>query len=175
MQPALAGRIQVGAPDPRDAGPQGRRLTQAAGEVVGRIETSLVEGGFKVSRDSVAGRQAVIGRASRLGRRQVFVLVAVFKGGMAGREHLDRFLDEAGQYAATVKGRLAAGAAVVAVAVVEAAEEGAQEWAKATGSGRSSAFPVLVDLAGGRVVRAGTPDDLARLVQEHVAPSLRLV
>ncbi len=136
---------------------------------------SLRDGGFKITRDSVAGRQAVIGRASRLGRRQVFVLVALFKGGMAGREHLDRFLDEAGQYAATVKGRLAAGAAVVAVAVVEVAEEGSEGWARATGSSRSPAFPVLVDLAGGQVVHAGAPDDVSRLVREHVDPSLRLV
>ncbi len=117
----------------------------------------------------------MIGRAARLGRRQLFVLVAVFKGGMAGRVHLDRFLDEASQYAATVKGRLAAGAAVVAVAVVEAAEEGSQGWAEATGSGRSPALPVLVDVAGGRVVHAGTVDDLSRLVREHVEPSMRLV
>ena len=142
---------------------------------MGRIETSLRNGGFKISRDSVAGRQAVIGRASRLGRRPVFVLVAVFKGGMAGREHLDRFVEEAGQYAATVKGRLAAGAAVVAVAVVEAAEARAHDWAATTRSGRSPAFPVLVDLGGGRVACPTQPDDLARLVREHVHPSLRLV
>jgi hypothetical protein len=143
--------------------------------VVRRVEASLSKGGFKVSRDSVAGRQAVIGRAARLGRRQVFVLVAVFKGGMAGRDHLDRFLDEAGQYAATVKGRLAAGAGAVAVAVVESAEEGADGWASTAQSGRSATFPVLVDLAGARVLCPGQPADLRGLVREHVDPSLRLV
>jgi len=128
-----------------------------------------------MTRDSVAGRQAVIGRVSRLGRRQAFVLVAVFKGGMAGREHLDRFLDEAAQYAATVKGRLAPSAAAVAVAVVETAEEGAPQWAGNAGPGRSAAFPVLVDLDGGRVLCPAQPDDLRRLVRDHVDPSLRLV
>ena len=105
----------------------------------------------------------------------MFVLVALFKGGMAGREHLDRFVDEAGQYASTVKGRLAAGAQAVAVAVVEAAEEGAREWAGTSGAGRSATFPVLVDLGGERVVCPAQPDDLRRLVREHVDPSLRLV
>ena len=163
----------MGAEDPGDAGPQGRGLTERAGQVVGRIEASLVTGGFKVTRDSVAGRQAVIGRASHLGRRRSFVLVAVFKGGMAGREHLDRFIDEAGQYASTVKGRLTAGAAAVVVAVVESSEEGAREWAATSGSGRSRVFAVLVDLAAEQVVCAGAPDDMRRLVRAHVEPYLR--
>ncbi len=105
----------------------------------------------------------------------MFVLVAVFKGGMAGREHLDRFLEEAAQYAATVKGRLTPGAAAVVVAVVETVEVGAPEWATTPRSGRSSTFPVLVDLPGGRVVGADAPEDLHRLVEKHVGPSVRLV
>lgn len=170
----------MGATDARDAGPQGRRLR--ATDVVGRIEASLATGGFKVTRDSVAGRQAVIGRSSRFGvggRRHVFVLVAVFKAGMAGREHLDRFLDEAGQYAATVKGGLATGAAAVAVAVVEGAETGAAQWAAAppesSRSGRSPRFPVLVDLGRATIACPAQPADLHRIVREHVDPSMRLV
>jgi hypothetical protein len=162
---------------------------------VARIEASLVDAGFKVCRDSVSGRQALIGRTGglRLGRpgglrfgcpgglrfgwRQVFVLVAVFKAGMAGREHLDRYLDEAGQYAATVKGGLATGAAAVAVAVVEAGGDGAVDatWARAAleaewwartppgprpAAGRAPAFPALVDLAAGRLVCPDQPGNL---------------
>lgn len=119
----------------------------------------------------MAGRQAVIGRSSRR-RRQTFVLVALFKAGMAGPDHLERFLDEAAQYAETVKGALRGGATAVAVAVVEVAEEGAVEWAAAP-VGR--ALPVLVDLADGTVACAGAPEDLRRLVREHVEPSMRLV
>jgi hypothetical protein len=139
---------------------------------VARIEASLVDAGFKVSRDSVSGRQAVIGRTGglRLGRRQVFVLVAVFKAGMAGREHLDRYLDEAGQYAATVKGGLATGAAAVAVAVVEAGGPAPVDaaWARTPPglrpvAGRALAFPALVDLATGRLVCPGQPGDLRTL------------
>ena len=136
-----------------------------------RIEASLATGGFRVSRDSVAGRQAVIGRASRLGRRPLFVLVALFKGGMAGREHLDRFSEEAAQYAATVKGRLAAGATSVAVAVVETVEDRCGAWAHTP----TATFPVLVDLSGGGVICPDTPPDLRRLAREHVVPSVRLV
>ena len=124
-------------------------------------------------------------RASRL-RRQTFVLVAVFKVGMAGREHLDRFLDEAGQYAATVKGSLASGAVAVAVAVVEAAPAGAEEWAlgpahgaaraRATperpARGRAATFPVLVDVATGRVTCPEAPGPLAALARQHVRPDL---
>jgi hypothetical protein len=144
---------------------------------VARIEASLVDAGFKVSRDSVSGRQAVIGRTGglrlgrpgglRFGRRQVFVLVAVFKAGMAGRDHLDRYLDEAGQYAATVKGGLATGAAAVAVAVVEAGGPGPLDtsWAGTPpgprpAAGRALAFPALVDLATGRLVCPEQPGDL---------------
>ena len=157
----------MGAPDAGPASTQGRHLN----EVIGRIEASLAGGAFRVTRDSVAGRQAVIGRASRLGRRPLFVLVALFKGGMAGREHLDRFSEEAGQYAATLKGRLSAGATALAVAVVETVEERCAEWALGPGS----TYPVLVDLAGGTVRCPDTPPDLRRLVREHIEPSMRLV
>lgn len=91
---------------------------------------------------------------------------------MADREHLDRFLDEAGQYAATVKGALLGGATAVAVAVVEVPEEGAGDWA-VTPVGRT--FPVLADIASGEVACAATPEDRRRLVREHVEPSMRLV
>ena len=147
--------------------------------MAGRIEASLAAGGFKVTRDSVAGRQAAIGRSPRLrlgGRRHLFVLVAVFKAGMAGREHLDRLLDEAGQYAATVKGGVGSGAGVVAVAVVELAEAGAAEWAAVPPQkGRWPRYPVLVDLAGGLIACPDEPEDLRRLAREHVEPSMRLV
>jgi len=147
-----------------------------------------VAGGFKVTRDSVAGRQAVIARAARfrpgrLGARlHVFVLVAVFKAGMAGRDNLDRFLDEAGQYAATVKGGAASGATAVAVAVTEPAggpvpgDLVPENWAVAplgrVQPGRSPAFPVLVDLYAGRITCPESPPDLRRLVQAHVVPVL---
>jgi len=151
--------------------------------VIQSIEASLGRGGFKVTQDSVAGRRAVIGRSARvrLGpRRHLFVLVAVFKAGMAGRAHLDRFLDEAGQYAATVKAGRASDAAAVVVAVVEAATDTASvEWALAPPArppaGRPPAYPVLVDLVAGRVTCPETPADLHRLVGEHVRPSIRLV
>jgi len=139
-------------------------------EVLSRIEASLLAGGFKITRDSVSGRRAVIGRFRRL-----FVLVAVFKAGMASREQLDRYLDEAGQYAATVKGGLGS-ASAVAVAVVEAGgHDDPGDWATRPPAGRSAAFPTLVDLAGGRVTCPDTPTDLHRLVQAHVAPSIRMV
>lgn len=148
--------------------------------MVAGIEASLRTAGFRVSRDSVAGRQAVIARSRRL-RSHLFVLVAVFKAGMAGRDHLDRFLDEAGQYAATVKGGLAprAGATAVAVAVLEGGGEGAGDWAGSMAArppaGRARAFPVLVDVPAGRVDCPPAPADLHRLVQEHVVPSRRMV
>ncbi len=94
---------------------------------------------------------------------------------MASRDQLDRFLDEAGQYAATVKGGLGP-ASAVAVAVVEAGghdEPGA--WATRPPAGRSAAFPALVDLAVGRVTCPDAPADLHRLVQAHVAPSIHMV
>lgn len=136
-----------------------------------------------MTQDSVAGRRAVIGRSARVRfgpRRHLFVLVAVFKAGMAGREHLDRFLDEAGQYAATVKAGRASAAAAVVVAVVEAAADTASvEWALVPPgrppAGRSPAFPVLADLMVGRVTCPETPADLHRLVGEHVRPCMRLV
>jgi hypothetical protein len=128
-----------------------------------------------VTRDSVAGRQAVIARGSRLGRRQLFVLVAVFKGGMAGREHLDRFADEAAQYAATVKGRLSGAATAVPVAVVEWAENGCAAWARTPPQGRGATFPVLADLATGTVMCPDAPPDLVKVAREHVDPSMRLV
>lgn len=135
------------------------------------IEASLRAGGFRVTTDSVAGRRAVIGRS-----RRVFVLVAVFKAGMAGRDHLDRFCDEACQYASTVKGRLTGGATAVAVAVVEAGgRDDPGGWATAVRA-RGQAFPVLVDLSTGVATCPPTPADLRRLVQTHMgAASVRLV
>jgi hypothetical protein len=136
------------------------------------VEASLRNAGYKISRDSVAGRQAVIGRA-----RRRFVLVAVFKAGMAGREHLDRFVEEAGQYATTVKGGLPlSGVTAVAAAVLEGGSAGADDWAAAmTDERRVRVFPVLVDLPAGRVTCPDAPADLHRLVQEYIAPSIRLV
>ncbi len=134
------------------------------------IEASLRTAGFKVTRDSVAGRQAVIGRS-----RRVFVLVAVFKAGMAGREHLDRFVEEAGQYASTVKGGLPSGVTAVAAAVLEDGA-GAGDWAHALTDGRRArVFPVLVDVTAGRVACPDGPADLRRLVDDHVGPSIRRV
>jgi len=138
---------------------------------VAAVEASLRTAGFKVTRDSVAGRQAVIARARRL-----FVLLAVFKPGMAGREHLDRFVDEAGQYAATVKGGLPSAVTAVAAAVLEGGAPGAGDWAVALTDGRRARiFPVLVDLAAGRISCPDVPADLHRLVDDHVAPSIRMV
>ena len=138
--------------------------------MVAGIEASLRTAGFKVTRDSVAGRQAVIGR-----RRRLFVLVAVFKGGMDGREHLDRFVEEAGLYSSTVKGGLPTGVAAVAVAVLEGSG-GDGTWATSvTDGGRAQVFPVLVDLPAGRLACPPAPVALHRLAQEHVAPSIRLV
>lgn len=138
--------------------------------MVGGIEASLRTAGFTVSRDSVAGRQAVIGR-----RRRLFVLIAVFKAGMAGREHLDRFVEEAGLYSSTVKGGLPSVVTAVAVAVLEGGA-GPGDWAtSATEARRVRVFPVLADVPAGRVACPPAPADLYRLVQEHVAPSMRLV
>jgi hypothetical protein len=137
---------------------------------VAGIEASLGKAGFKLSRDSVAGRQAVIGR-----RRRLFVLLAVFKGGMDGGEHLDRFVEEAALYSSTVKGRLPSGVTAVAVAVLERGG-GAGDWAASVTEGRRArVFPVLVDVPAGRVVCPPAPADLHGLVQEHVVPSIRLV
>jgi hypothetical protein len=138
--------------------------------VVAGIESSLRAAGFTVSRDSVAGRQALIGR-----RRRQFVLVAVFKAGMDGRDHLDRFVEEAGLYASTVKGGLPSAVAAVAVAVLEGGGE-AGDWATSVTEGRRArVFPVLVDVPAGRVDCPPAPADLHRLVREYVAPSTRLV
>lgn len=134
------------------------------------IEASLGKAGFKVTRDSVAGRQAVIGR-----RRRLFVLVAVFKGGMAGREHLDRFVEEAALYSATVKGGLPAAVTAVAVAVLEGGDGPAGWAASAVQDGRRTVFPVLVDVPAGRLACPPAPVDLHRLVREQVAPSIQLV
>ena len=134
------------------------------------IEASLRTGGFTVSRDSVAGRQALIGR-----RRRQFVLVAVFKAGMDGREHLDRFVEEAGLYASTVKRGLPSAVAAVAVAVLEGGGQ-AGDWATSVTDGRRArVFPVLVDVPAGHLDCPPAPADLHRLVGEHVAPSMRLV
>lgn len=138
--------------------------------MVGGIEASLRTAGFTVSRDSVAGRQAIIGR-----RRRLFVLIAVFKGGMAGREHLDRFVEEAGLYSSTVKGGLPSVVTAVTVAVLEGGA-GPGDWATSMTDGRRArVFPVLADVPAGRVACPPAPDDLYRLVQAHVAPSVRLV
>lgn len=138
--------------------------------MVAGIEASLRKAGFTVSRDSVAGRQAVIGR-----RRRLFLLVAVFKAGMAGRDHLDRFVEEAGLYSAVVKGGLHAGVTAVAVAVLEGGG-GDVDWAASVTEGRRArVFPVLVDVPAGRASCPPAPADLHRLVQELVAPSTRLV
>ena len=138
--------------------------------MVAGIEASLRTAGFTVSRDSVAGRQAVIGR-----RRRRFVLIAVFKGGMAGRDHLDRFVEEAGLYASTVKGGLPSGVTAVAVAVLEGGA-GPGDWATSvTGGGRARVFPVLADVPAGRVTCPPAPADLHRLVQEHVVPFMQVV
>ncbi len=131
--------------------------------MVRRIEASLAAGGFQVRRDSVAGRQALIGR-----RRHTFVLVAVFKSD-GSRDHLDRFLDEARQYATTVKGGLGRAPRAVAVAVVESADA-AGDWASPPVGG--VAFPVLVDLGAGRAVFADAGDPGAALARDHVVPSL---
>lgn len=138
--------------------------------MVAGIEASLGTAGFKVSRDSVAGRQAVIGR-----RRRLFVLVAVFKAGMDGREHLDRFVEEAALYSSTVKGGLPTGVTAVTVAVLEGGG-GDGAWATSVTDGRRArVFPVLVDVPAGGMVCPPAPADLHRLVQEHVAPYIRLV
>ncbi len=141
-----------------------------------RIEASLAAGGFKVSGDSVAGRRVVVGR-----RRSTFVLVGLFKAGMAGREHLDRFQDEARQYAATMKGRLPPAPTVVALAVVEVGgPDESGDWA-VTAPARGVAFPALVDLSAGRVTCPAVPADLRRMVQDYVVqnqaagPSVRMV
>jgi hypothetical protein len=102
------------------------------------------------------------------------VLVAVFKPGMAGREHLDRFVEEAAQYATTVKGGLPSAVTAVAAAVLE--DGAGSDWGSTvTEAGRARVFPVLVDVAGGRVTCPEVPADLRRLVDDHVAPSLRRV
>jgi len=134
--------------------------------VVRRIEASLAAGRFRVTRDSVAGRQTVIGRRSAV-LRHTFVLVAVFKAD-ASPEHLDRFRAEADQYARTVKGGPGRAISAVAVAVVDAAVD-TGGW----GPGAVGAYPVLVDLATGRVTTPGgrgeTSDrSLEQLVREHV-------
>jgi hypothetical protein len=140
-------------------------------EAVAQIEASLAAGGFKITGDSVAGRRVVIGR-----RRAVFVLVGLFKAGMAGREHLDRFSDEACQYASTIKGRIPPPPTVVAMAVVEAGgPDESGDWAL-TVPARGVAFPALVDLSTGRVACPATPADLRRLVEQHGSgPSVRMV
>ena len=149
--------------------------------MVAAVEASLRKGGFTVTRDSVAGRQAVIGRARAAHgagwrARRRFVLVAVFKAGMAGREHLDRFVEEAGQYATTMKGGLPSGVTAVATAVLEGGGTGAGDWATSIiEAGRARIFPVLLDVPAGRVSCPDSPPDLHRLVQEYIAPSIRLV
>jgi hypothetical protein len=139
--------------------------------VASAVEASLRNAGFKVTRDSVAGRQAVIARSRRL-----FVLLAVFKAGMAGREHLDRFVEEAALYATTVKGGLPSGVTAVAAALLEGGAAGAGDWAGSMTAGRRArVFPVLVDVPAGRVTCPDNPPDLRRLVDEHVTASIHRV
>jgi hypothetical protein len=153
--------------------------------VVRGIEASLAAGGFQVTRDSVAGRQVVIGRRSEFrlrrpgSRSHVFVLVGVFKND-ASPDHLDRFLDEAADYATTVKGGLRSGTCAVAIAVVDS-PQATGDWAMSPPAGRGPcpSLPVLVDLENARVVfpdgiGTGTLDSayLGRFVRDHVVPSV---
>jgi len=155
--------------------------------VVRRIESSLAAGGFELTRDSVAGRQTVIGRRAAFIRRRthVFVLVAVFKAD-ATPGHLDRFLGEAVQYACTARGRSTSrsqpGICAVAVAVVDAgAAPKVVAWPVTSPGTRFSAvaYPVLVEVAGGRVTTPqslpaspGAQPYLGRLIADHVAPAV---
>lgn len=153
-------------------------------DVVRRIESSLAAGGFKVVRDSVAGRQVVVGRRPAL-RSDAFVLVAVFKVD-ATTQHLDRFLDEAAQYARTVGAGLVHRGwtgPVVAVAVVDSARS-IDGWAQpsTTSASGAVAYPVLIDLERRRItepwgVKSGRAHmrhlaTMQRLVQVHVLAAL---
>lgn len=154
------------------------------------IEASLAQGGFKMTRDSVGGRQAVIGRTAAFRLRwlatrlHTFVLAAVFEGRTARPDKLDRFLEECGQYARTMKGGLPAGlqtgTVAVAVAVAESAEE-AGDWAVVSHGHKfaSLAYPVLVDVARRTVtcpqhmfIGAIYQGHLRRVVADHVAPAV---
>jgi hypothetical protein len=142
---------------------------------VQRIEASLAAGGYVLTRDSVAGRQTLIGRRPSVLRSRLFVIVGVFKSD-ASRDHLDRFLEEAAQYARTVRGGLRSGSRAVAVAVVGSAG-GAGNWAenRPERPAEVHALPVLVDLAGRRVAfpdRVDGGDGLGVLVAAHITPSL---
>lgn len=118
-----------------------------------------------MTRDSVGGRQAVIGR----GRRQTFVLAAVFEGRTARPDKLDRFLDESSQYARTMKRGLLS-ATALAVAVAESGD-GAGGWSGSPSSGGAVAYPVLVDLARRSVSCAVGDAHLRRVVADYVAPA----
>jgi hypothetical protein len=105
----------------------------------------------------------------------LFVLIAVFKSGMAGGEHLNRFVEEAALYSSTVKGGLPSGVTAVVVAVLEGGG-GPGDWAGAAHrQGRATVFPVLVDVPAGRASCPPAPVDLHRLVREHLGPSIQLV
>ena len=53
---------------------------------------------------------------------------------------------------------------------------GSRDWAHALTDGRRArVFPVLVDVTAGRVTCPDAPADLRRLVDDHVAPSIRMV
>lgn len=143
--------------------------------VVRRIESSLAEGGFTLSRDSVAGRQTVIGRSSSL-RRRTFVLVAVFKVD-ATPEHLDRFRAEADQYARTLTRGPGRATCTLAVAVVESARA-AGRWGTDAG-GPGGGYPTLVEVDRLRVTTpaqsgSGAAADpyLEQLVRDHVAAAV---
>lgn len=103
------------------------------------------------------------------------MLIGLFKTD-AGRDHLDRFLEEAALYARTVRGGLPVGArratTTVAVAVVASAAD-AGGWADQPVVG-ADAVPVLVDLEEGRVSSPRSDSRVAALVREHVAPALDL-
>ena len=125
----------------------------------------------------MAGRQVVIARRATFAlptRLHTFVLVGLFKAD-AGRDHLDRFVEEAALYARTVRGGLPVGArratSTVAVAVVASAAD-AGGWADQPVG--ADAVPVLVDLEEGRVRVPRADSRVAALVREHVAPALDL-
>lgn len=145
--------------------------------MVRRIESSLAAGGYSLSRDSVAGRQAVVARRASFrlpARLHAFVLIASFKSD-ASRDHLDRFLEEAALYARTVRGGLAVGSrrgtSVTAVAVVSSARD-AGGWG--TGPSAVAAVPVLVDVAERRVSAGEHPPGgpSAVVIRDHVAPAV---
>jgi hypothetical protein len=162
----------------------------AAVDVLAAIEASLAAGGFNMTRDSVGGRQAVIGRTSAFRLRwmatklHTFVLAAVFEGATARPDKLDRFLEESSDYARTMKGGLPrglqTGTAAVVVAVAESAGE-AGDWAVKPHGRKFAAltYPVLVDVArrtvtspARMVIGAVYVPWFRQVVADHVAPAV---